>query len=497
MTLERITRWLAIALGIAFLALVLALSIMRLAYPYEVEWMEGAMLDHVVRILSDKPIYAAPSIDFIPWLYPPAYYYVIAGVAKIVGIGFFAGRIISVISTLLIAFLMGWMVQRITKNRVFAFLTVALYFATYHATGYYFDIVRNDAFFTMIIVVVAFIAIQTRGAVLPACFCAVLFSIAFLTKQQAIFFLPPLALWFWLRDKKAGIIFTVGAVILIIVSLIALNATTHGWSTFYMFTIPNAKRADFSVIRMFDVFPNFAFGPFALSSLALILLPLLFKEGGRGWLRAFFKSDTGLIVMMALAALAAGAVSLGNEGGDRNVMMPFAAFVVPLLPIALYEIRVGKPEFSRYIFLPILFQFAALYFNPLSEKMVIASAHQRAGGDAFVAKLRTMPGEVYIPYHGYILRQAGKASHAQLLAMLDVLRVHDTTGARLQSDFDSAFARHRFSAVIMEECPLIPCDSVAHYTLGGRMIAEPNVMLTRFGGEATRPEFIFVPKQLK
>jgi hypothetical protein len=111
-----------------------------------------------------------------------------------------------------------------------------------------------------------------------------------------------------------------------------------------------------------------------------------------------------------------------------------------------------------------------------------------------MAKLRTIPGEVYIPYHGYITRQAGKESHAQLLATLDVLRVHDTTARRLQADFDSAMARHRFSAVIEEECRDIPCDSVVHYTYAGKMMEEPNVMLTRFSSEATRPEFLFVPK---
>lgn len=498
MTLERITKWLAITLGIAFIAVVLTLSIMRLMYPYEIEWMEGAMLDHVVRILDGKPIYSAPTIDFIPWLYPPLYYYAVALVAKIVGLGFFAGRIVSFISTLITAVLMGWMVQRITKNRLFSFLTIALYFATYHATGYYFDIVRNDAFFTAIVVVLAFLPMLLSGKI-GAIATALLFVFAFLTRQQAVFFLLPLVVWFWLRDKKLGISFTITAIALTLIAHFAIYAATHGWSTFYMFTIPSAKRTDFSIIRMFDAFPNFALGPFAASTVALVLLPLLKKEGAsivgdaRGWSR-IFSSDTGLLIMMALAALAAGAMSLGNEGGDRNVMMPFAAFVLPLLPIALNEIKHAKPAFARYVYLAFLFQFVALYFNPLSGKMVIASAKQRAGGDEFMRKLRAMPGEVYIPYHGYITRQAGKPSHAQLLATIDVLRVHDTTSARLQADLNSAFARHRFSAVIMEESDAFRLNSVAHYTYAGRMITEPNIYLTRVGDAATRPEFVFVPK---
>ena len=107
MTLERTMRWLAIALGAAFILVVLALSLLRLLYPYEVEWMEGAMVDHAIRILAGKPIYTAPTIDFVAWLYPPLYYYAVAAVMKLTGIGFFAGRVVSFVSTLFTALALG------------------------------------------------------------------------------------------------------------------------------------------------------------------------------------------------------------------------------------------------------------------------------------------------------------------------------------------------------------------------------------------------------
>ncbi len=487
MTLERSTKWLAIAMGAAFIALVLTLSILRLAYPYEIEWMEGAMVDHAIRVLAGKPIYTAPSLHFVAWLYPPLYYYAVAAVMKFTGIGFFAGRIVSFVSTLLTALAVGWMVKRLTANRIFAFLTIALYFATYRVTGFFFDLVRNDAFFTFLAV----------ASVLPAFFkrrsspfiSGVLLALAFLAKQQAIFFLPPLALCFWLRNKKEGIAFLLSALVPGVLSILVLNAATHGWSNYYMFAIPHAKEAEFSVIRTFGVFPNYALGPFAASFVALLILSLLSKNR-----KTFWSSDSGLLTMMALAALVAGAVSLGNDGGYRNVMLPFAAFVLPLLPIALAEIKTALPEFSRYIYLAFLFQFVALYFNPLSKKMLIASARQRRGAEEFIRKLAAMPGDVYIPYHGYISRLAGKPTHAHLLAAMDVLTMHDTTAARLQAEFDSAYAQHRFSAIIMEESPFFRVDSIAHYTYAGRMLAEPNVGLTRVADGATRPEFIFVPK---
>jgi hypothetical protein len=268
------------------------------------------------------------------------------------------------------------------------------------------------------------------------------------------------------------------------------------------------KQARFSVIGMFDVFPEFALGAFSVSFIALLVLIVLKGRGNvysanyanrntDSKLKAtgiFLGSDAGLIVMMTLSALAAGAVSLGNEGGYLNVMMPFVAYVILALPVALCELRKIRSDFSRYIYLPILFQFAALYFNPLSQKMLIASAHQRRGGDEFMRNLAAIPGEVFIPYHGYITRQAGKQSHAHVLASMDVLQMHDTTAARLQADLDSAYAQHRFSAIILEESDTFTTDmAVPYYTYSRRMLAEPNVYLTRISSGSTRPEFVFVP----
>jgi len=503
LNLEKTTRWLAIAIGIAFIALVLTLSIIRLAYPYEIEWMEGAMMDHVVRILSGKPIYTAPSIDFVAWLYPPLYYYAVAAVAKVTGIGFLSGRIVSLASTIFTALALGHITRVITKNLTLGLLTTALYFATYHTTGFYFDIVRNDAFFTMVIVAAALaaVALPKRFGVVAS---ALILCAAFLTRQQAIFFLPPITLWYWLRERKDGVAFGMIAVGLSIAANLILNHLTDGWSNYYMFRIPSAKQADFMIIRMFDVFPNFALGAFSISFIAGIVLILLKCSGAisvsdcleksRSKIHTFFASDAGLIVMMMFSALAAGAMSLGNEGGYRNVMMPFVAFVIPALPIALVELQKLRPVFSRYIYLPVLFQFAALYFNPFSQKMLIASPHQQRGGDEFMRNLAAMTGEVFIPYHGYITLQAGKQSHAHILAAIDVLRMHDTTARGLQSEFDSAYSQQRFSAIILEESDTFQTDTTLnHYTFSRRMIAEPNVYLTRVADGVTRPEFVFVP----
>ena len=57
------------ALAIFYLCTYLTIALMRLPYPFELEWMEGAPIVHVERLLNGQPIYGAPSIDFIPFIY--------------------------------------------------------------------------------------------------------------------------------------------------------------------------------------------------------------------------------------------------------------------------------------------------------------------------------------------------------------------------------------------------------------------------------------------
>ena len=61
-------------------------------YPYQLEWMEGAGLVQVRHLLAGKTFYVPPSIDFIPLIYPPLYFYASAIITKLIGLGFGALR---------------------------------------------------------------------------------------------------------------------------------------------------------------------------------------------------------------------------------------------------------------------------------------------------------------------------------------------------------------------------------------------------------------------
>ena len=67
----------------------------RLFYPYDLEWMEGGMLHHALRIQTGHGIYTPPSIDFIPYLYTPLYPALLAVLGEIFGLTYTLGRTVS------------------------------------------------------------------------------------------------------------------------------------------------------------------------------------------------------------------------------------------------------------------------------------------------------------------------------------------------------------------------------------------------------------------
>ena len=109
-------RWVVSALAVGLFAVYLAIVPARIAYPFELEWMEGACVDHVRRVLAGQPLYVAPSLDFVPFVYPPLYFWLSAALARVTGIGFLPLRLVSSVSSLGCFALIFLMVRRQTRS---------------------------------------------------------------------------------------------------------------------------------------------------------------------------------------------------------------------------------------------------------------------------------------------------------------------------------------------------------------------------------------------
>ncbi len=476
--------WLVYGMGGAYVLLFLFSAALRLVYPYEVEWNEGAVLDHAIRVITGKPIYAAPSLDFTSFVYTPFYYYVTALVMKIGGVGLWAGRSISILSTLVTAAIAGKVVYKETRSSLLTYTSITLYLAFYHITGFFYDIVRMDALAVLLVASSVYAVLYVRRGHLIAVLCA---ALAYFTKQQMFFIIPAIAVGLAFQNKKQALRFSVLSVGLILLGTVAFNMGTNGWYRFYTLTIPGIKGAwDFSWITAIEFFPKWIFGALGLFTLVIIgAIVLQGKKNSRDCLSILWAAY--------LMALLSSAISIGNSGGYQNVFMPLTLMIAILFPLSICWISNALPKRPELAPGLILLAFLSLTYNPLGEKMLFASAHQRQGGEEFMKKLREIPGDVWIPFHGYIGSLAGKPMHVHFMAMNDALVPHDSSSAQFQREIDSSLAAHRFSAIILDEENVFHWDSVAHYQRSSSIISTPNIFLSRIGEAGTRPDYIYTP----
>src|SRR5262249_15335207 len=98
--------------GLYHLSLLATAVARRFSYPYDLEWMEGGLLIHSLRIQRGEPIYVPPSVDFVPYLYPPLYPTAIAALAPVFGVTYALGRAVSIASLLTIIVSIGFILLR-------------------------------------------------------------------------------------------------------------------------------------------------------------------------------------------------------------------------------------------------------------------------------------------------------------------------------------------------------------------------------------------------
>ena len=87
-------------------------TIPRLGYPYDLEWMEGGMLLHGLRVMNGEPLYGPPGPDFIPFIYPPLYSWLLALGGSIFGLDYWIGRSLSLLGSLVATGALIWALRK-------------------------------------------------------------------------------------------------------------------------------------------------------------------------------------------------------------------------------------------------------------------------------------------------------------------------------------------------------------------------------------------------
>lgn len=481
------------ALGALHLALFVGVACRRLAYPFELEWMEGGAIAHVERILAGRSLYTAPTLEFVPFIYPPLYFYVGAAASWLLGVGFLPLRLVSLLAALGSLVVIGLHVFRESGSAFWGFCAAALFAACYRIGAAWLDLARVDSLFLFLLLVALHLL---HGPARPRYRCAagVCLALSFLTKQVALVAGLPLvayAIWF---ERRRAVGFAASSLGLIGLSWLALDLLNGGWFTYYL-RLPAGHGMLPHVLVTFWTRDLIAKLPVAVALGAWFLWSRT-RRGPRGAQAYYGVAAAGMLGSSWLARL--------HPGGYANVLLPAYALLCLLAGLggwtAVAALRErGWAELGLYTL--VVAQLAALVHDP---RKLIPTADDRAAGELCVRRLAEIDGDVLVPFHAYLAERAGKRALAAGNAGGDTFRAGETlAGKALEDELRRAIREQRFGAIVLDGSvlnsftrflPLFHEEIEGAYVLQGRMFARDDVFWPTTGAR-TRPEYVLVPSR--
>jgi hypothetical protein len=209
----------------------------RLTFPYDVEWMEGGVVDHVLRVLDGKPIYVEPHFDFVPFIYNPLFYWLGAATTLVMGPGPPALRLVSVLGIVVASAATVALVRRVTGSLAGGVLAAGCFLATYELSGGWMDVARVDSTFVALQLVA--VLVSTGRGSFWAVSSAFFLCAAFLAKQYSLVVALPIAAYLLLaHGRRRAAVFAVAALVFVGISLAWLNLATDGWHWFWTARVP-------------------------------------------------------------------------------------------------------------------------------------------------------------------------------------------------------------------------------------------------------------------
>ena len=456
----------------------------RLSYPFAFGWVEGGMVDHVQRVASGQRIYVTPSLEFVPFIYPPGFYYAAALLTPLLGGGFTPLRVVSIVSTIAVFALIFLLVWRETRDRGLGLIAAGSFAATYAVGGTWFDMGRVDMLFLALLFGAIYLmrpSADVRYA-LPA---GLLLAAAVLTKQSGVVMAAPAVCWLLLMRRRAGLIVAGATVVALAAAVLLLDATNDGWFSYYMFQQPSNYRMQYQ--RMVPFVTNDLVGlvPFVL------ILAVFYT------MQASLRSSSAFYVCMAAGMIAGAGLSRLNAGGFVNVVLPAFASLCVLAALGVHRLGPmlagARGLASGWPYVLAVLHFGPIVYNPFNH---LPEAADITAGRQFVERLRQVDGPVWVPFHSYLTTMAGKPPHAHWAGAADILTFGDPAiAAPFRAELQRAVDERRYGLIAIDDRPFGGLPSLeGAYELTGHAFKEPDVFWTAAGG-GRRPDRIYEPRQ--
>lgn len=483
-------KYLLLAIAAYYVLIFLVVVFFRLGYPFELEWMEGAAVDHVLRILSGEPLYPEPSLSFTSFIYPPLFFYLSSLVSNITGTGFLALRIVALLFSGLSFYVIYLIVKKETGSFFYGFLAISFFIATYPLSGAWLDIGRIDTLF-LFFLLMTFYLLKFKISKTAYVLAGFLISLATLSKQSALIFALIFAVYVFIFKPRLKLYFIVSAGFFSGL-LLGLMAIVHGrWFFYYLFSLPGQHPFVAEMLFKFWLDDIIIPLPILFAILGLLLF-LVLKFVRRGWDWAYLFFGLSMILISWIGRI--------HFGGFVNVLLPVYSFLSVAIVLALNKINAilsnsrikWKGHIPLYLYFLFICQFLLLLYNP---GKLIPTQGDKLAGEMLVKKVSQLPGKVLIPYHGFLNHMAGKESYSHCMPFFDVLRgKNQALKQKLSGEVYLALRARIFSAIILDNFNWFPDILNRYYRLKEVLFKSSDLFMPK-SGAPYRPLYLYVPRK--
>lgn len=493
----RVVRGVVYALGAVLLVLTLLIVVRRFVYPTEGEWMTGAMREGIERVRDGKALYGPPSASFIPFVYPPLFFWTSAVLAKVMS-SFAAGKLVSIVAAIATGFGIVRIARSLGATLAWSRMALLLHLCSYSLTILFFDLERVDALYAAISVVALAVLFGKRGNRSDV-LAGLLFGLAFFAKQAGLFTFAATAFGLMLAGerKRAGIVLAAGLGVLLGLGAY-LQLTTHGWFAYYCWKLPSAhglKPQRLSMFFILDMPKAFLFSGASLAFAVPVLVKILQsarKAAARpSWEDVVFAS-------VVFAGMAAALSFRAHSGGWENVLvawLPFGSVAFPIVATRAEEWARGT-TLEHAVTMALLGALGLQILGSMFDPMELSpNADDYAERQRLIGLVRQLEkeGPVLVTTTGKVSRETGV--HAA--ALWDVMRAGDSAPADLLEGIE----QRRYAAILVGKPDELDCESptcdafqsllIRSYYVGGHRHERPRNGMT---GYDARPRWVLRPR---
>ncbi len=462
---------LAILVTFSFISLgvLVWIFINRSGYPFDLEWMEGGMLMHAVRLSEGKALYGPPTTEFVPYFYTPGYPAVVAVLGKVFGISYGLGRSISIAATMGILWLTFSAIKR-ESSWHYGLVGVGIYAILFRTNGAFYDLARPDSLFLVLVLWAMYLTRFNSGmrmAFFTGCICA----LSFLTKQTASVFFVAICIVHFVRSWRDGLVCALSGVGLTVLGCVLLNTWSDGWFWTYIFEghqghvfiwnnilveywrdllflapillwvpfIQFWKKVPFPIIggllvahwcyafwlraTSLDYVPHMYYRElwYETPRFAILILPgvVAVLAGFTLWRvrHKTFKSSW-IWLWFFVAGCGVSGLNHSTQWAYANCFMPISMTAAILVGLTIKDVFEHSDKWAMgSVTLLLVLQFVGLYYSPQAQ---VPQAEDRTALKALEERLSSREGTVLIPTNPFMSFQARETFHTHRMGLKDV-----------------------------------------------------------------------------